>query len=151
MRAAFGMVVVLTASIGFADDKKDDKKPAKLDGKYLITAVEIGGEKFPDDLITKGSDAERTIVIKGDQIIASKGGKDDPATIKLDASKTPAHIDVTSKKGDGKDEKMYGIYKLDGDTLTICMVEGKPEDRPKEFKTEKGGMAIMLTLKKKDK
>ena len=150
MRHAFGIVVVLTAAVAFAQDKKDDKKPAKLDGKYLITAMEFGGEKIPADFLEKAPEAERTIVIKGDQIIATKGGKEDPATIKLDASKTPAHITFTSKK-DGKEETIYGIYKLDGDTLTICAVEGKEADRPKEFKTEKGSMAMMLTLKKKDK
>jgi uncharacterized protein (TIGR03067 family) len=151
MRPVLGMLVVLAAGVGFAQDKKDDKKPAKLDGKYVIVGMEFGGEKIPAEFLDKAPEADRTIVIKGNQAIATKGGKEDPATFKLDDSKKPAHITFTSKKAGGKEETVYGIYKLDGDTLTICAVEGKEADRPKEFKTEKGSMAIMMTLKKKDK
>jgi uncharacterized protein (TIGR03067 family) len=152
MRFAFGMAVVLAAGLALAQDKKDDKRPAKLEGTYLLTGIEMGGEKLPDEFVTKGPEGERTIKITADKLIATKKGKEDAVSYKVDATKTPAHIDVVEKKEGGKDQKMYGIYKIDGDTLTICAVESeKPEDRPKEFKTAKDSRAVLMTLKRKDK
>jgi uncharacterized protein (TIGR03067 family) len=145
------MVVVLAASVGFAQDKKDDKKPAKLDGKYLLVGIEINGEKLPAEFFDKTPEADRTVVIKDDKLLVTRGKKEQSITLKLDPSKKPAHITTTETK-DGKTETMIGIYKLEGDTLTICGVDnGKDEDRPREFKTEKGSKVMMLTLKKKDK
>jgi uncharacterized protein (TIGR03067 family) len=84
-------------------------------------------------------------------MVGTKNGKDDPIGYKLDTSKTPYQIDLTSKKG-GKDEKMLGILKIDGDKLIICMVESaKPEDRPKEFKSTETNKAMIMTLQKKKK
>jgi len=148
MRAMLGMAAVFLAAGGLAT-AQDKKDPPKLDGSYLIVALEMGGEKLPADLIDKAPEADRTISIKGDKLIANKSGKEDSITIKLDPSKTPAQITTTENKN-GKTETSYGIYKLDGDTLVICMVEGgKEADRPKEFKTSKESKAILMTLKKK--
>jgi uncharacterized protein (TIGR03067 family) len=133
-------------------------KDVKLDGTYLITGLEMMGEKLPDEFVSKAPEAERTVKIEGNKLIAKKGDKDDPATFKTDTSKTPHHIDITSKKTrfnekgekEEKEETMHGIFKLEGDVLTICGTEsGKPEDRPKEFKTSKDSKAMIMTLKKK--
>lgn len=103
-------------------DEKDDKKALKdLAGEYLIIGIEAKGVKLgEDDLAKFAKGNERKVTIKDDQIIARfGGGKEDPATIKLDSSKNPPHIDLTSTK-DGKKEINYGIYKVENDVLTIC-------------------------------
>ena len=149
MRFAIGMAVVFAAGVALAQDAKDGKKAAKLEGTYVIVSLEMGGEKIPDELFSKAPEADRTIRITADKLISSKKGKDDSVAYKVDASKSPAHITTTEAKG-GKTETSYGIYKLDGDTLTICMVESeKAEDRPKEFKSAKDSKVMILTLKKK--
>lgn len=151
MRRVIGSALVavfaLAVATAGAQDKKEDKK-APLEGTYVIVGLEINGKALPEDLIAKAPEAERTIRITADQLIATKSGKEDPATYKIDATKKPAEIDVTSKKGD-KEEKSYGIYKVEGDKLILCVAETEnAKDRPKDFKTE-GGKAVLLTLKKK--
>lgn len=140
--AAIAFLAVSGAS--HADDKKTLKD---LEGEYLIIGIEGGGLKLTEEDLKKfGKDEERVITIKGDQILAKFGKKDDPATIKIDSSKTPNQIDITSTK-DGKKETNYGIFKVEKDVLTIIATEkGEEKDRPKDFKgSEK---TLMLTLKK---
>lgn len=149
VRFAVALAIMAFSLVGLARaDEKDDKKALKdLAGEYLIIGIEAKGMKFGEDDLAKFSKGDdRKVTIKDDQIIARFGGKEDPATIKIDASKNPPQIDLTSTK-DGKKEINYGIYKLEKDVLTICATEkGEPKDRPKEFKAE--GNAIILTLKK---
>jgi uncharacterized protein (TIGR03067 family) len=131
----------------------DDKKALpSLDGTYLMIGVEKGGEKLPGESISMLPEDFRTYILKGDKLIPpAMGAGKEPVAAKLDPSKTPAHFTTTEKK-DGKIETMVGIYKLEGDILTICMVPSdKEEDRPKEFKSAKDSKTIIITLKKKDK
>jgi uncharacterized protein (TIGR03067 family) len=152
MRRIFGsaLLAVCALALGSTTGRGEDKK-VSIEGTYVIVGIEADGKALPDDLITKAPEGERTIKITADQLIANKGGKDDPANYKLDTSKTPYQIDMTAKNK-GKEEKMYGIFKVDGDKLTICMIEAdKADDRPKEFKTTSGGKAVIIVLQKKKK
>jgi uncharacterized protein (TIGR03067 family) len=129
---------------------------SNIEGTYLLVGAEAFGDPVPDEILKKGSEADRTFKITADKMISMKGGKEDPATYKIDASKTPHEIDMVGKDGaTGKEKKMHGIYKLEGDKLTICMTESDtPADRPKEFKTSADPktktLSMMMTLQKKD-
>jgi len=126
-----------------ADDKDEKKALKELEGTYQLVSMEKGPLKITaDDLKKAGGTELPQVVIKGDQIIAKFGPKEDPATIKVDPTKKPAHIDITSKKDNKID---YGIYKLEGGVLTICAVdEAQPKDRPTEFKASEKAMILVL-------
>ena len=145
---ALALGLVALGGTATADEKADKQALKDLEGTYLLIGLEGKGLKLKEDDFKKVPEAERKIVIKGDQIISYFGGKEDPATLKLDASQKPAYLDVTSTKN-GKTEVNYGIYKLDDGVLTVCALEkGEAKDRPKEFKGD--DKTIMMTLKKKD-
>jgi uncharacterized protein (TIGR03067 family) len=147
----FALAVGLLALGGAAGaDEKADKALKELEGTYLVIGLEAKGLKLTEDDFKKTPDADRQMVIKGDQIVSRLGGKDDPATIKVDATQKPAHIDITSTKGNNKTEVNYGIYKLENDVLTICATaNAEAKDRPKEFKVD--DKVILLVLKKQAK
>jgi uncharacterized protein (TIGR03067 family) len=149
MRLISGTALLAVCALVTVTARGDDKK-VSIEGTYLITGVEAMGKVVPAEVIAKGSDAERTIKITATQLIASKEDKEDPADYTIDTTKTPHQITITAKKPNGKDEKMLGIFKVDGDKLTICAVEsGKEADRPKEFKTTADNKAMILVLEKK--
>ena len=154
MRRTFGIVLAVAAlALAAGCGKKPTtapEPPPSLAGGWTLVGVEAKGTKLTEaDLAKQQSLAERKIRATADKMIATKDGKDDPLSYKLDATKTPHEIDMTETKADGKTETMYGIYKLEGDILTICAVPStNPADRPKEFKTAPDNKAMILTLKK---
>jgi uncharacterized protein (TIGR03067 family) len=144
MRALFAVALLAALGGTAASDDKDALKA--LEGTYLLVGLETKGIKVGPDMLKNEPAADRTVVVKGDQMIAKTGGKDDPATIKIDTSKNPAHIDLTSMK-DGKPEVNYGIYKLEKDVLTICALEkGDAKDRPTKF--EPGDKYLILVFER---
>ncbi len=155
MRRTFGLglavaVFALAAGCGKTPSATGPSGPAAaagIEGGWTLVSIEFAG--IPDTEIAKKSDAERTITATADKLIATKNGKEDPLTYKIDKTKTPNEINLTSEK-DGKAETMYGICKLEGDTLTICAtISDKPADRPKEFKSTKENPTLLMILKKK--
>src|SRR5262249_43022624 len=66
-------------------------------------------------------------------------------TCRLDPAAKPAEIDA--KFGEHDYSKWKGIYKLDKDTLTICVAD-PGADRPKEFTAGKEVKAMLLTFKR---
>ena len=85
-----------------------------------------------------GSDAKldyTKVVIKGDKMQLYVAGHDDePANGykigTIDPSKSPATIDLVTD--DGGKYPTPAVYKLDGDTLQICMYKGGQE-RPRKW------------------
>src|SRR5262245_16705066 len=104
------------------------KELASLQGEWAMVSMETRGTKAADTQVKR-----YRLTIKGDKWIVSsgqrKGGEPAGSTMVIDPSKQPKTLDLKASRTTSK-----GIYKLEGDTLTLCRVTGKGE-RPKEFKT----------------
>ena len=94
-------------------------------------------------MIGPNKDRPLLLEIKGKTVSARFTGEDGDATdlkgeLTLDESATPKRIDFVKFKGDGDDiADTLGFYKLDGDSLTLC-VNNPGEPRPAEFKAGGG-------------
>jgi len=120
------------AALG-ADDKKDlEKETKKFQGEWTIESSVTGGVEIPAEQL-KGFvltyEGDKHTLKMGDQVVQV-------GTQKIDPSKSPKTIDVTTTKGPNKGKVMLGIYEFEKDTLKVCFdPEGKK--RPKEFKSAK--------------
>jgi uncharacterized protein (TIGR03067 family) len=127
-------LVVSCSSAAWGDDAKDNS----LEGTWLPSAAELGGKKFPDEVL-------KTIrlELKGDQYTVTVGTQLDRGTCKLDPTAKPKALDITGTEGPNKGKTILAIYERRGDTLQICY-DLSGESRPAEFKTTAGTRLFLV-------
>jgi uncharacterized protein (TIGR03067 family) len=105
--------------------------------------MESDGKPAPPDA-TKGA----SLIFEGNRY-ALKGGQEEfRGTFTLDPAMKPKAIDTTFVEEDGKERgKALGIYKLEGNRLTICWRQGGRE-RPTEFRTDPGSGLRMIVVQR---
>jgi len=132
--------LLLVSSRTPAEDKKDPDKP---DGKWEAVSQTVDGKSADEDELKN-----RYVVIKGGKMtFLYKDKERGTASVKLDSGKTPKQIDVKYEDGAAKGAVLKGIYKLEGDKLTICF-GGLGKDRPTEFASKPGSGTILTTSKR---
>ena len=110
----------------------------RLQGSWKTTKIEVEGKPPPREFVEKGK-----FVFKGNTVSIFQGDEVmEEATFVLDSGKKPPTIDLTATVGPGKGKITYGIYRLEGDTLTLCI----GDKRPSEFKGQ--GTAGLLQFKR---
>jgi uncharacterized protein (TIGR03067 family) len=141
------VVFVMAGGIGLLStavaqkEGADKKELEKFQGKWAIASVTVDGEA--EDEIK-----DRFLAIKGDKAtFLDKGKERGTGSLKLDPGKSPAHLDFTYEDGPAKGTTLKGIYKFEGDTLTLCY-GGFGEDRPAEFASKAGSGTILIVQKR---
>jgi RNA polymerase sigma-70 factor (ECF subfamily) len=128
------------AAIGKEADQKDGEK---IVGTWAVISVEHGGHDEGGEEIKEA----RMIFAAGGKVTWNSPAKGEKGgTYKLDPAKNPKELTITTNEGD----TIKGIYKLDGDSLTICASE-KDAARPTEFVTKEGLSAMLMVLKRTKK
>ena len=119
-----------------------DAQKAKLEGTWLGTSWKRGDGEVP-----KGKVATELVITKdayefptGINRISKKG------TLKIDSAKNT--IDFMPEDGFAKGKTLLGIYKVEGDILTLCFTSASLP-RPKEFKTADRNTVLATYERKK--
>jgi uncharacterized protein (TIGR03067 family) len=122
-----------------------DKPPTDLDrlqGTWVPSSAVLDGAEAPADLLK-----DRQWVIAGNQLSElNKERRERRATLVVDGTKKPAAFDMAYIDGDAKGLMGRAIYKLDGDSLTVCMA--LPGERPTEFASKRGSGLALLVFKR---
>lgn len=127
------LAVGLLIAADDAKQKKGGKKALKqLEGTWVMVSGEDKGEKLPEDTIKNAK-----LTMDGDKHTVKLGDATIVGTHKVKAKADPKEIDATDTEGPFKGETTLGIYKLEGDTFTVCFAPPNKE-RPKEFTSKSG-------------
>ena len=142
-------LAILTAGLNVEAPALDEPPAAvasereRHQGTWIATSFIFDGTVTPKDIV-----ATITRTVEGDHVVWKRDGKNFAGTnVALDPSKTPKTIDVTPDGGPNRDKVVLGIYKFEGDELTICMAKASQE-RPKTFEAEKGSGQTLMAFRR---
>jgi RNA polymerase sigma factor (sigma-70 family) len=120
--------------------KKTDKE--NIQGTWKAVSAKINGKVNDPENVVKRME----IVITADKITVRIGDQSHESIYKIDPEAKPKTIDMVPQGGGGATE--LGIYKLEGDTLTICHNNANNKERPKEFESKEGSNTLLIVLKR---
>ena len=133
---------LMAVAAGRGDDKPDADIKA-VQGEWTIEKVQEGGKWKVDD----GAKPGTPVTISDKKIVVRDENNSWEVLYKLDPAAKPKAIEITRTVGEFSGKASKGLYKLDGDTLTV--VYGLPgADAPTEFTTKEGSRQIMVVLKR---
>ena len=142
------VLVAVLAAAAVAAGQDRPKAPAKADvdaiqGSWVASAAEVNGGPM-------GADSLKLVRLRveGDKYtwqINELGPE--RGTLKLAPEKKPKALDLRCKEGNNQDRTLPAIYRLDGQTLTVCYELGDGE-RPKDFKAPAGTMRLAVTYRR---
>ena len=136
------MLLVVAVVVFLAAPHANGEDAKKLEGTSIATSWKRGENEVPKDKL-----ATELVISKdryeyptGINRISKKG------TLKIDAAK--GTIDFTPEDGPAKGKTLVGLYKIEGDKLTICVASADKE-RPKELKTSDRSIVLATYERKK--
>ncbi len=141
--AAVAVGVLVAAGPG---PERGAKELDRLRGEWtFVRWVTNGRERSEEEM------EERRVFFDGATVTFRQPNlPDEKARIVLDPTTSPALIDLTYLEGRRKGQTVEGIYRLEGDTLSLCLNtrKGPPKHRPLEFASTPGSSLILYVLKR---
>jgi len=147
MRRLSLFVALLTIAVAPAAEDEAAKAALKeLEGSYLVTGFATVSEATPEADLAALEAKLRTLVVRGDRVTFPEyfGVEGKEGTLRVDPSKKPARLEVDMKAVEGKMLTVKGIYKRDGDVLTVCLGGAKPDEPPTEVQGGQGNPSADL-------
>jgi uncharacterized protein (TIGR03067 family) len=158
--AAALAVLALAAGGGLLAYRTVASEPAQA-AKPKPDAEAIQGDWEVTSFVVEGKEGNRfksaTWVFTKDKLLIKLDGETREATYKLDPTRKPRTMDMkitkapkaTNVPGGEVGKEFPMIYKLEGDTLTICMPMMDNTPRPTQLEAKEGSKQGLLSLKRK--
>lgn len=146
------LLPVLAAALVLAAAARGEQPPAgndPLQGSWRLASAEVNKTPVPLDSLKDGKVVlVATLEIKGDRYTFRLGKERLEMTYKVIPDTSPAAIDLTVIAGPQQGKTYHGIFRVEGDTYTICrhIDPGKP--RPTAFATGPDSGLMLVVWKR---
>lgn len=137
-----GLIVAL--AVACLGDEAAEEESRLQQGTWQVVSSVREDKEAPADIMS-----QITRTVEGDHVIWHRSGRPfGGTTLVLDPTQEPKALDAIPDGGPNRGKHLLGIYRLEGDRLTICMADpGKP--RPTAFEAGKGSGRTLMTFRKK--
>lgn len=123
---------------------RENRDLENMQGRWMILRLQRDGQ---DDRTNE----TQTIAVKGDQFLVMSGkDRKDVYIFRVNPAKYPKTFDIFSSWPEKDAHEIAAIYRLDGDTLTLCWHDST-EKRPRTFAAKKGDGLTLLVLRREDR
>lgn len=112
----------------------------ELQGSWELVSMQWDGRNYPGAVTGR-------ILIQGDKATSFGGEKPVTYSLEIDPSQSPAQLNMLMKV-EGELRIKQCIYKIEGDTLTLCHHFKSNKARPAEFKTAASDGLLLSVLKR---
>lgn len=140
--AALWLALALTTGDD-QDRSRNAEELARHQGTWAVTRFVRDGKESPAELVNS-----IVRIVDGDHVVWKRDGKSFAGTkVELDPAADPKTIDVLPDGGPSFGKRVLGIYKMDGDVLTICMADPE-KPRPDGFQAGEGSGRTLMTFRR---
>jgi uncharacterized protein (TIGR03067 family) len=139
------LALALVVAAPAPKDKDTKKDGLLLVGEWVGEKAEVAGMPLPAPV----SEMRMEFKADGKAVLRDGAKPAEEASYTADPKKDPAEIDLTPPPTGGKAETLLGIYKVEGDTLTLCLAAAG--GRPTKFESAAGSANMLLTFKRAKK
>ncbi|QDV35241.1 sigma-70 family RNA polymerase sigma factor [Tautonia plasticadhaerens] len=146
---AFTVVAIgiglISVAAPFARTAEEPADLKAIRGTWAVASVESQGGESPDaDQVKKGR-----WIFDAKKLSVETAGEARKSSFTLDPDASPKAIDLVPLGGpeNEKGKTFLGIYKIEGDSLTICMA-APGAVRPDRFATEQGTGTFLIALRR---
>jgi uncharacterized protein (TIGR03067 family) len=135
-------MLLLTLAMAIAAPMPKESKEPTIVGEWTVETMAMGGKSEPAKFPFK------LVFAKDGTFVMDKGpkGPRDVSKYTHDPKKAPAELDVHPPKEFADAGKMLGIYKIEGDSLTIAL--GVLDERPTKFESPPKSLVTVFVCKR---
>ena len=137
------VVSLCQATIIAADDKKTAAK-GPLEGAWNLTSVQLNAQSLP---MEKLHDAR--LVVQDHKYSLKLAETRLEMTHRFLPDQSKQAMDLTVAEGQDKGKTFHAIFKLEGDTLTVCRSILPDKDRPTEFVSKPDSGLLLVVWSRK--
>ncbi len=111
-----------------------------LNGTWVPLAAEFSGQSIPLP--------PTRWIIDGERYVVEAEAGQDAGSLVIDATATPATVDLIGRTGPNAGKTLRAIFRLRGDLLQLCYEVGDTPVRPTAFVTARGSMALTVRYRR---